>query len=182
MRRAVFLDRDGVLVEAIVRDGRAYAATSLAEFRIEAAAREQVERLERAGFARIVFTNQPEIGRGLLSWDALDAMHARLRAAMPLDDILVCPHSQDGACTCRKPLPGMLLEAAARWSVNLADSVVIGDRWRDIEAGRAAGCFTILLARSYSDCETADMVVDDLASAVDAVVSRTVATPQPSVD
>jgi D-glycero-D-manno-heptose 1,7-bisphosphate phosphatase len=174
MRRAVFLDRDGVLAEAIVRDGRAYAATSLDEFRIEAAAPEQLKRLERAGFARIVFTNQPEIGRGILSWDVLDAMHARLRAAMPLDDILVCPHGEDGVCTCRKPLPGMLLEAAARWSVSLADSIVIGDRWRDIEAGRAAGCFNILLARSYSDCATADALVDDLASAVDAVLSRSI--------
>jgi D-glycero-D-manno-heptose 1,7-bisphosphate phosphatase len=93
---------------------------------------------------------------------------------MPLDDILVCPHGEDGVCTCRKPLPGMLLEAAARWSVSLADSIVIGDRWRDIEAGRAAGCFNILLARSYSDCATADALVDDLASAVDAVLSRSI--------
>ena len=171
-RRAVFLDRDGVLVETAVRDNRAYAVLTLDEFRLCPGAAAQVARIRTAGLLPIVFTNQPEVARGALSASTLERMHERLRAQTAVADVLVCPHDDAAGCPCRKPRPGMLHEAAARWGIDLAASFAIGDRWRDIDAGRAAGCYTVLLDRPYSDCDTADARVADLAVAVDVVLAR----------
>ena len=172
-RRAVFLDRDGVLAEAIVRaDGRAYAPTALADFRLVPDAAKQVSRLGEAGLLCIVFTNQPELANQLLEPSVLDAMHRVMRDALPLDDVYVCPHDKSEGCRCHKPATGMLLDAAEKWSVDLGRSFVIGDRWRDIGAGKAAGCFSILLERPYSACDDADLRVGTLAEAVDAVLAR----------
>jgi D-glycero-D-manno-heptose 1,7-bisphosphate phosphatase len=170
--RAAFLDRDGVLVETLVRDGRAYAAVTLAEFRICPEAPAQVARLKAAGLRPIVFTNQPEVARGTLSPGVLDRMHAQLREAVGVDDILVCGHLDGDGCVCRKPRSGMLEAAARKWAIDLPASFVVGDRWRDIEAGRAVGCYTVLIERPYSECREADARVADLASAVDAVLAR----------
>lgn len=170
--RAVFLDRDGVIVETLVRDKRAYAPARLDEFRVTPGADRQVGRLREAGLLPIVFTNQPDVGRGVITQATLATMHERLRAAVPVEDILVCLHARDGECECRKPKAGMLREAAARWDVDLGRSFVIGDRWRDIEAGRAAGCYTVLIERAYSACRRADAAVPDLATAVDVVLAR----------
>src|SRR3712207_1600620 len=142
-KRAVFLDRDGVLAEAIVRDGRAFAPTALADFALVPDAAEQVRRLRDAGLLCIVFTNQPELASKLLDPGVLDEMHAIMRAALPLFDVYVCPHDKSEGCRCHKPATGMLLDAAATWDVDLARSFVIGDRWRDIGAGKAAGCYSI---------------------------------------
>jgi D-glycero-D-manno-heptose 1,7-bisphosphate phosphatase len=171
MRRAAFLDRDGVLAQEIVRGGKAYAPTVLEDFRLVPDAGFQVDRLRAAGLACVVFTNQPEVGRGILALEILEAMHSRMRAGVAVDDVLVCPHDADDGCTCRKPSPGMLHTAAERWGVSLSESFVIGDRWRDIEAGRAAGCYTVLLTRPYSECSTADVAVDTLGQAVDVVLA-----------
>jgi D-glycero-D-manno-heptose 1,7-bisphosphate phosphatase len=172
MRRGVFLDRDGVLVEAIVRDGRALAPTRLEDFRLVPDASVQVERLREAGLVCLVFTNQPEVSRGILDLQVLESMHTQLREAVRVDDILTCPHDETDGCTCRKPLPGMLYTGAQQWSVDLGESFVIGDRWRDIEAGRAAGCYTVLLNRPYSNCDTADATCHHLGEAVDTVLAR----------
>src|SRR6266508_1821411 len=172
MRRAVFLDRDGVLAEAVVRDGRALAPLSLDEFSIVADAGEQVARLRQAGFLCILFTNQPELARGLLAPETLEAMHQRLQAEVELDDLYVCPHTPDDGCECHKPKIGMLRAAAERWDVSLADSYVIGDRWRDIGASHAAGCYSVLVERAYSACDNADARVSTLAQAVDVVLER----------
>jgi len=102
----------------------------------------------------------------------LDRMHAQLRAAVGVDDILVCGHLDDDDCACRKPRPGMLEAAARKWAIDLPASFVVGDRWRDIEAGRAVGCYTVLIERPYSECRDADARVADLAAAVDAVLAR----------
>lgn len=171
-RRAVFLDRDGVLVEAIVHANRACAPVTLEEFRLVAGAAAQVERLRDAGLLPVVFTNQPEVARGILDAGTLARMHDRLRAAMPVADILVCPHDDADACGCRKPRPGMLRVAAERWGVDLARSFAVGDRWRDIDAGRAVGCYTILLERPYSECPVVDARVPELKEAVDLILSQ----------
>ena len=170
--RAVFLDRDGVLVETFVRDGRAYAPVSLDDFRVCADAGGQVERLKAVGLVPIVFTNQPEVARGTLSSGTLARMHAQLMAAVDVADVFVCVHQDGDGCECRKPKPGMLHAAAAKWALDLPQSFVIGDRWRDIEAGEAVGCHTVLIDRPYSACRHADARVADLAQAVDAVVAR----------
>jgi D-glycero-D-manno-heptose 1,7-bisphosphate phosphatase len=171
-KRAAFLDRDGVLVETLVRDGRAHAAVTLEQFRICPEAREQVGRLRAAGLRPIVFTNQPEVARGTLSPETLEIMHAQLREAVGVDDILVCVHTDGEGCACRKPRPGMLEAAARTWGLDLAASFVVGDRWRDIDAGRAVGCYTVLIERPYSECRVADARVADLTGAVDAVLAR----------
>jgi D-glycero-D-manno-heptose 1,7-bisphosphate phosphatase len=172
VRRAVFLDRDGVLNQAIIRENRAYAPLTLDEFRISSDAAVQVNRLRAAGLLSIVVTNQPEIARGTLPRATVEAMHRRLRALVGVDDVLVCEHDPDALCACHKPQPGLLSEAAARWGISLSASFMIGDRWRDVEAGKAAGCFTILILRPYSQCSTADLSVPDLPQAVDAVLAR----------
>jgi D-glycero-D-manno-heptose 1,7-bisphosphate phosphatase len=172
VKRAVFLDRDGVLVREMVVDGVARAPLRLEDFFILDDAGEQVARLHRAGFHCLVFTNQPEVSRGLLALDLLDEMHHRLSEATAVDDILVCPHDDRDGCACRKPGPGMLLEAARRAQIDLADSFVVGDRWRDIDAGRSVGCYSILIERPYSNCSTADACVPDLESAVDMILAR----------
>jgi D-glycero-D-manno-heptose 1,7-bisphosphate phosphatase len=172
MRRAAFLDRDGVLAQEIVRDGKAYAPTVLEDFHLVPDAAKQVDRLQAAGLKCVVFTNQPEVARGLLARETLEAMHARLVDEVAVDDILVCPHDSDLVCMCRKPKPGMLHTAAERWGVSLPTSFVIGDRWRDIEAGRAVGCYTVLLSRPYSECSTADASVETLGEAVDVVLAQ----------
>ena len=171
-RRAVFLDRDGVLNEAIVRGGRAYAPVTLNEFRLVADSAAQVARLRAAGLLCIVFTNQPEVARGVLPREVLNAMHSRLRITAAVDDVFVCEHDPAAGCECHKPRPGMIREAAARWGISLPTSFVIGDRWRDVEAGRAAGCYTVLIQRPYSQCSTAHVSVPDLGQAVDVILKQ----------
>jgi D-glycero-D-manno-heptose 1,7-bisphosphate phosphatase len=170
-RRAVFLDRDGVLAEAIVRaDGHSYAPTRVEDFVLVPEAGEQVQRLRDAGFLCIVFTNQPELANGELLPADLEAMHRRMRAAVPLDDVFVCPHNKIELCRCHKPSLGMIEDAVARWEIDLATSYVVGDRWRDVDAGRAAGCYSILIERPYSAATWASARVATLTEAVDAVL------------
>jgi D-glycero-D-manno-heptose 1,7-bisphosphate phosphatase len=170
--RAVFLDRDGVLVPEMLVDGQPFAPLTLADFRLLPEAAGQVQRLRDAGLTCLVFTNQPEVARGLLPTDTLATMHRQLRAEVPVHDVYVCPHVDADGCDCRKPRPGMLTAGARAWAVRLEDSFVIGDRWRDIDAGRAVGCYTILIDRPYSACRTADARVSTLVDAVDTVMAR----------
>ena len=171
-RRAVFLDRDGVLVQELVVDGRALAPLTLSDFRLVPEAATQTQRLRDAGLVCLVFTNQPEVATGELAVDVLTAMHRQLRATVPVDDIYVCPHHEADGCVCRKPRTGMLTAAAEQWGVQLEASFVIGDRWRDVDAGKAAGCFAVLIERAYSGCDTADARVRTLAEAVDIVLAQ----------
>jgi D-glycero-D-manno-heptose 1,7-bisphosphate phosphatase len=151
MRRAVFLDRDGVLVREIVRDGRPYAPSNIEQFEVIPEARAGLDRLKAQGFLLIVVTNQPDVIRGIVPRATLDCMHRRLKSALPLDEILVCYCLEtDQNCICYKPRPGMLIDAADRWNIDLARSYMVGDRWRDVGAGRAAGCRTIFLERGYT--------------------------------
>ena len=170
-RRAVFLDRDGVLAEAIVRaDGNPYAPTRVRDFALVADAGQQVRRLHDAGFLCVVFTNQPELANGELRAEDLAEMHRQLRAAIPLDEVYVCPHDKSEGCRCHKPAIGMIEDAVAQWNVDLARSYVVGDRWRDVEAGKAAGCYSILIERPYSKATWASARVATLAEAVDTIL------------
>jgi D-glycero-D-manno-heptose 1,7-bisphosphate phosphatase len=167
---AVFLDRDGVLVETFVRDNRAYAATTLDDFRLVENAAADVERLRDAGLAPIVVTNQPDVARGLIAAATLAAMHERLAAELPVLDIFVCTHDSTDACACRKPKPGMIEAAAAKWNIDLPRSFMVGDRASDVEAGRAAGCRTILIERPYSGAAVPDARVGSLSDAVGVIL------------
>lgn len=171
MAGGVFLDRDGVLNVPTVIDNKAHAPLSLKDFSIVPGAPAAVERIRDAGFPVIIVTNQPQIATGSLQWDALHAMHTMLQAQVAVDDIFVCHHEDSERCTCRKPKPGMLEEAAGKWRLDLSRSYLIGDTWRDIEAGRAAGCYTVLLDRPYSGPSEPECRVDTLAQAVDHILS-----------
>jgi D-glycero-D-manno-heptose 1,7-bisphosphate phosphatase len=150
-RRAVFLDRDGVLNRARVVDGRPYPPRSAEELEVLPGVVNALQALRRAGYLLIVATNQPDVGRRATSREAVDAIHERLRAQLPLDDIRACFHDDADDCKCRKPRPGMLLDSANAYSIDLAGSFMIGDRWRDIEAGRRAGCKTFFIDYGYAE-------------------------------
>lgn len=150
-RRAVFLDRDGVLNEAIVREQRPYPPSGLAEFRIVPDAAMALRRLKDAGFLLIVVTNQPDVARGSQTREAVEELNAAIQAALPVDNFYVCFHDRADGCGCRKPKPGLLLEAAAYRNIDLQRSFLIGDRWRDIDAGAAAGCLTVLIDYHYRE-------------------------------
>jgi D-glycero-D-manno-heptose 1,7-bisphosphate phosphatase len=149
-RRAVFLDRDGVLVRAAPLATYAHGPLTLEEFSMFDNVAEPVRRLRDAGFATVLATNQPAIARGEMTQLTLDAMHTRLAAAIPLDDIEVCPHRDADQCSCRKPKPGMLLAAARKLDLDLPGSYFIGDTARDVEAARAAGVTPILIDWPYN--------------------------------
>jgi D-glycero-D-manno-heptose 1,7-bisphosphate phosphatase len=151
VNRAVFIDRDGVINRAVIRDGKPYAPDRLDDLELLPGVPEAMADLHAAGFRLIVTTNQPDVAAGRVARSVVEAMHTRLRETLPLDDIRVCFHVDADRCDCRKPLPGMLVSAARDWDVDLAASFMVGDRWRDIDAGRAAGCRTILVESGYDE-------------------------------
>lgn len=168
---AVFLDRDGVLNRLVQRDGRGVSPRSLGEFKLVRGARTHVERLRDSGCRVFVVTNQPDIARGFLAPETLASMMEALRREIPIDDLAVCPHDDGSACDCRKPAPGLLLGLAERWAVDLERSFIIGDSWRDIEAGRRAGCRTVLVQRGRYGGLAPDCRVRSLGEAADFVLT-----------
>ena len=150
-RRAVFLDRDGVINRAVVRDGKPYPPAGLARLRILPGVREACASLREAGFLLILVTNQPDIARGRADAGEVSAIHAHLQRFLRLTDVKVCPHDDSAECDCRKPKPGLLLKAALDWDIDLAASYFVGDRWRDVEAGQRAGCCAIFIDYNYRE-------------------------------
>jgi D-glycero-D-manno-heptose 1,7-bisphosphate phosphatase len=172
---AVFLDRDGVLNRAVVRDGRPYPPATLEAFEILPGVPEAARRLHEAGFLLIGATNQPDVARGTQRREVIEAMNARLLAAMPITAILVCYEDGDD-CPRRKPNPGLLLEAAETYGIDLSASFMVGDRWRDVEAGRRAGCRTVFLDLDYTERRPdppADHTAADLPAAAAWILSQT---------
>ena len=140
MRRAVFLDRDGVINRSLVRDGKPYAPIRVSEFELLPGVSAALSRLRQHGFLNIVVTNQPDIATGKQQREDLDALHERLKAELAIDAIKVCGHIDADDCACRKPKPGLMLEAAREFNIDLGASFMVGDRWRDVAAGQHAGC------------------------------------------
>ena len=153
MKRAVFLDRDGVINRALERDGKPYPPTSLAEFEILPEVPAACAKLKAADFLLVVTTNQPDVGRGTLAKEVVEKIHAHMLAQLPIDRVEVCFHPGKvlSDCECRKPKPGMLLQAARELGIDLAQSWMVGDRWRDVDCGHAAGCKTIFIDRGYAE-------------------------------
>ena len=179
MNRAVFLDRDGVLTRIIVRDGKPYAPLQRGDMEVIAGVAGALERLRRAGWLLIVVTNQPEVARGRTTRAEVEAMHERLAADLGLEDFRVCYHDDVHRCPCRKPAPGMLYQAAVERDITLADSYMVGDRWRDVSAGHQAGCTTILVESGHTEDVPMDpdVRVPDLSSAAAWILSRDDAKP-----
>jgi D-glycero-D-manno-heptose 1,7-bisphosphate phosphatase len=144
-RPAVFFDRDGVLVKPVLRDGIPYAPLRHEDFSLLPGAVEAVALVRNAGFLAIVITNQPEVRRGQLDPALLAEFHQRLREQTLVDDILACPHDDRDHCACRKPKPGMILEAARRHGIDLSRSYLVGDTERDLGAAHSAGLPLILI-------------------------------------
>jgi D-glycero-D-manno-heptose 1,7-bisphosphate phosphatase len=174
-KRAVFLDRDGGINQAIVRDGKPYPPSGVGELKMVAEAAEVLRDLKRAGFLLIVVTNQPDIARGTQSRAAVDTIHQALRETLPLDDFFVCPHDDPDHCDCRKPLPGLLLRAAEKYEIDMPHSFMIGDRWRDVDAGASAGCATVWIDYGYREKHPAaepSITVDSIRAAADWILSQ----------
>jgi D-glycero-D-manno-heptose 1,7-bisphosphate phosphatase len=151
MRRAVFLDRDGVINRAMVRGGKPYPPSNLAAVEILPGVNDAMQSLHRAGWLLIVVTNQPDVARGTISLVEVESINLHLQSQLPIDDFRTCYHDSGDGCNCRKPLPGAILAAANSYDIALAASYMVGDRWRDIEAGERAGCKTIFIDYGYAE-------------------------------
>jgi len=173
--RAIFLDRDGVINRPILQNGRPHAPTRIEELEILPGVPAALDRLRAAGFRLVVVTNQPEVARGTLPAGVLRAMHGQLLEALPLDEVRTCPHDDNDGCSCRKPRPGLLEAVASDANLSLASSFLVGDRWRDVEAGRRAGCRTVFIDWGYDERgpDRPDAVVASLAEAADWILSQT---------
>lgn len=150
-RRAVFLDRDGVINASVVREGKPYPPDRVEDLVVLPGVPEALTALRAAGFVLIVVTNQPDVARGKQTRAAVDAIHARLQAELALDAVYSCFHDDADHCKCRKPAPGLLTDAAAAWDIDLQASFMVGDRWRDTDAGAAAGCRTVFVDYDYAE-------------------------------
>lgn len=160
MKRAVFLDRDGVINASVVRNGKPYPPANVGEMTILPGVPAALARLREAGYELIVVTNQPDVARGTTPRATVDEIHHALEAALPLDAIYACFHDDADACDCRKPLPGLLMNAARDRGIDLAASFMVGDRWRDTDAGLAAGCRAIFIDRGYNERKPARFAVN----------------------
>jgi len=169
LKRAIFLDRDGVINRVIMREGKPYSPRKLSNFRFIDGVKEVLIRLKEDGFLLIVVTNQPDISRGLITWDQLNAIHDLIRKELPIDDIIVCPHDDSDDCDCRKPKSGMIVESALKWGIDIGNSFIIGDTWKDMEAGHMAGCSTILLDAPYNQDVESDHRINVIADSINII-------------
>ena len=168
MKKAVFLDRDGVINKTFIKNGLPESPNSLSELEILPRVKESILRLKKLNFICLVVTNQPDVQRGKIKKNTIIKMNNFLKKKIELDDIFVCYHDDKDNCNCRKPKPGLLLQAGKKWNVDFKKSFMIGDRWRDIEAGKNLGCKTIFLDYKYNETKPKkpSFVSDTLLNAV----------------
>lgn len=174
MAKAVFLDRDGVINRAIVRDGKPYPPADLSQLEILPGVESAVQALKAAGYLLIVVTNQPDVARGTVRRETVEEINAHLGERLQLDEFRTCYHDSGDGCDCRKPLPGSIFAAATRHSIDLRQSFMVGDRWRDIEAGEAAGCQALFIDYGYLEKQPDAAVrrISSLREAVDIILGE----------
>lgn len=168
--KAVFLDRDGVLNQAVVRNGKPHPPANAAELVLAPNAKLALRELKAQGFLLLVVTNQPDVAKGITTRVAVDEINRKLASELPVDDVFVCYHQDSDRCDCRKPKPGMILESARKHNVDLTESFMVGDRWRDVEAGQNAGCRTVFIDGGYEEQQPvrpADATVHSLKQVAD---------------
>ena len=172
MQKAVFLDRDGVINRAEVRDGKPYPPANLAALEILPGVGAAMQSLRNSSWLIIVVTNQPDVARGTTSRADVEVINQHLQLFLPIDEFRTCYHDSNDGCACRKPLPGALLAAAKTFDIDLTASYIVGDRWRDIEAGERAGCKTIFIDYGYAEKqpETVNHRVQSLTEAADIIL------------
>ncbi len=173
MKRCVFLDRDGVLNEAIVKDGKPYPPHHVADVVVMPGAPQLLQALRDQGFLLVVVTNQPDVARGTATCADVNAINNLLQVTLPIDAFYTCYHDDKDHCLCRKPKPGALLKAAEDLNIDLRQSFMIGDRWRDITAGKEAGCRTVWIDYQYDEKHPTnyDYRAKDLQEAVSWILS-----------
>jgi len=171
-QRAVFLDRDGVINRTFLREGTWSPPSSVAELEILPGVSAALNALRAKGYVLVVVTNQPDVARGTLSQHVVEALHERLRSELPLDAIFACFHDSDDRCDCRKPKPGLLLQAARALGIDLSRSFMVGDRWSDVEAGKRAGCRTLFVGTHHAEptLTSCDFRVGSLTEAADIII------------
>lgn len=170
MKLGVFIERDGILNQVRIERQFQVSPLTLEDLRVNQAAVPLLKKLKAAGLTLIATTNQPGLSRGYQSRRELDRIHDLLRQKLPLDDILVCPHDETDLCPCRKPKPGLLVEAAFQWHLDLDHSFVVSDKWQDAEAARTAGCTSLLLQSPWVGTVHRDFLLPDLAAVVDKIL------------
>jgi D-glycero-D-manno-heptose 1,7-bisphosphate phosphatase len=170
MKKAVFIERDGILNEVKAGPKNPISPLTLEEFKMCAKAKAALASLKAAGFVLIVTSNQPGLSRGYQCRRELDRMHDLIRKMFPIDDLLICPHDESDQCPCRKPKPGLLIEAAFKWHLNLDHSFVISDKWQDAEAARTTGCTSLLVDSPWIGHGHHDFVLPNLKSIVDKII------------
>ena len=174
---AVFIERDGVLNQGRIERQNQVSPMTMEDFRVNREAVPLLKELKAAGLLLMVTTNQPGLSCGYQSRRELDQMHELLRATFALDDIFVCPHDATDACSCRRPKPGLLVEAGFKWRLNLDHCFVISDKWQDAEAARAVNCTSLLLQSPWNGAARRDLVLPDLAAVVDKLLRLRTAKP-----
>ena len=169
MKSGVFIERDALLNLATC-GGQQKTPFTIEQFHVSDYVLVPLQRLKAVGLLILATTNQPELSRGNLSRRELDLMHQVLRAQLPIDDVLVCPHEESDGCPCRKPRPGMLLEAAFKWHLGLQQSYVISHRWPDAEAARDVGALSVMIRSPWLGHVHRDVVAEDFAGAVEKIL------------
>jgi D-glycero-D-manno-heptose 1,7-bisphosphate phosphatase len=171
MKQGVFIERDGILnTVRVEKQNQQVSPLTLEEFQLNKEAAPLLKKLKDIGLVLIVTTNQPGLSSGNQSRRELDRMHLLLNKTFPLDDILVCPHDQTDHCPCRKPKPGLMIEAGFKWHLDLDHSFVISDKWQDAEAARVAGCTSLLVKSPWVGTAHRDFVLPDLAAVVEKIL------------
>ena len=172
MKNAIFLDRDGVVNTMIKRGDKLTSPRSISEWVWEPGIHVAVEKIKKNGYFVFIVTNQPEIARKTLDQNILEKFHQMIRDELSVDDIAVCLHDDADNCFCRKPKAGMLVELAKKWDIDLKNSVMVGDRGKDIVAGEAVGCTTVLINKDYNKGVSADYLANDLFDFTNNFLSR----------
>jgi D-glycero-D-manno-heptose 1,7-bisphosphate phosphatase len=173
LNKAIFLDRDGVINQTVFRNGKPRAPYTLSEFALFLGVPEALEAFKNKGYTLIVVTNQPDVARGWVSRESVDMINDEIKELLPIDDLKICFHTEKDHCNCRKPRPGMILEAAKEWDIDLSLSYMIGDRHSDIQAGKEAGCKTILIGSGDMSSDVSpDFQLDSLLEASKIILNR----------
>ena len=170
-RKAIFLDRDGTLNKVYIENGLPISPSSLNKFKIIKGVKKSINRLKKLNFLCILITNQPDVFRGKISKKTVVKMNSYIKKKIKLDDMFVCYHDNEHNCSCRKPKPGLLLKASKKWKIDLKKSFMIGDRWKDILAGKKVGCKTIFINNNYKNDKKvkADFTFKSLLNAVNKI-------------
>ena len=173
--KAVILDRDGVINQAFLQHGRPIPPRSLDELRIILGVPEAIRLLKSHDFIILCLTNQPDVSRGTMTREGVEAINKYLQEELQIQEIFVCFHDDRDKCECRKPKPGGIEYFLAKYNLDRSSTYMVGDRWKDIEAGQAAGVQTVFIARDYAEKAPKDYTfsAQDLLTAAGQIVKGT---------